>query len=181
MIDPIALLRECPIGWDGDGKVLTLRSTSDADIIAWTTKIDTALRQLVTSQACVLELQDELENLKYLHTTEAPRGKEAEELRSGIEELLADPPDDIERALLMLLDNVDARDSLSHLESRDRIVKLEAQLAAMTAARDELAFYASKTPVPMPPHSTSELVPRLTNHQGVDVAARVTELLAVGK
>lgn len=52
-------------------------------------------------------------------------GKEAEELRSGIEEILTedyacDHVADMTRALLRLLERVDARDSLAYLEGKRR-------------------------------------------------------------
>lgn len=51
------------------------------------------------------------------------RGQEAEELRSGVERLIRDyrgqPKKGILKALQKLLDGVDARDSLAHLEASE--------------------------------------------------------------
>ena len=53
-------------------------------------------------------------------------GGEAEELRKGIEHFLANPDDyemsdELERELRVLIDDVDARDSLGHLEYIDKL------------------------------------------------------------
>lgn len=51
----------------------------------------------------------------------AVHGKEAEELRTGIEKLLAENSYQIQRTeLFALLDRVDARDSLAYLETQDK-------------------------------------------------------------
>jgi hypothetical protein len=51
-----------------------------------------------------------------------PDGKEAEELRAGIETLMERASDGLVtiEQLQILLDSVDARDSLSYLEAQDR-------------------------------------------------------------
>jgi hypothetical protein len=49
----------------------------------------------------------------------AVHGHEAEELRAGIEKVLRDPPAELRSALRRLLDDVDARDSLTFLERGD--------------------------------------------------------------
>ena len=75
------------------------------------------------------KLMAEVERLSEFEST-SPRGYEAEELRSGIEELMRDEPGgDIESnhewksALTKLLDRVDARDSLSVVVERDELRK----------------------------------------------------------
>jgi phosphopantothenoylcysteine synthetase/decarboxylase len=70
------------------------------------------------------------------------RGREAEELRKGIEKILeedvGDGPDRLE--LQRLLDRVDARDSLAYLEhvGKELRAKLAASEAALAAARQLL-------------------------------------------
>jgi hypothetical protein len=49
----------------------------------------------------------------------ATHGREAEELRKGIEKILASDLDDFPHALRELLDEVDARDSLTFREATD--------------------------------------------------------------
>lgn len=80
------------------------------------------LRQLVREHR---ELSDEVaEGGCARHAGQAhgqAHGREAEELRSGIERLLDDVDDDglIRKELRRLLDDVDARDSLAYLEHQD--------------------------------------------------------------
>jgi hypothetical protein len=63
---------------------------------------------------------------------DAPHGKEAEELRKGIEEALTyGTHAEIRDHLSELLDRVDARDSLAHLRANERIAELEKRLAAL--------------------------------------------------
>jgi hypothetical protein len=51
---------------------------------------------------------------------DAVHGREAEELRKGIETILREhDPIELRRSLIQLLDEVDARDSLVYLERRD--------------------------------------------------------------
>jgi hypothetical protein len=51
----------------------------------------------------------------------ATHGREAEELRKGIEKILASDLDDFPYALRALLDEVDARDSLAFREATDPV------------------------------------------------------------
>ncbi len=55
--------------------------------------------------------------------TSAAAGKEAEELRSGIEEILKDGPGGTRKRLVDLLDEVDARDSLNYLQEKKKLTK----------------------------------------------------------
>ncbi len=57
MTDPVRLIRECPIGWDSDGKLLRPRSSEDADVVTWVTEVDVALRELIDARASKLELE----------------------------------------------------------------------------------------------------------------------------
>lgn len=59
---------------------------------------------------------------KYCHDHGFSHGAEAEELREGIENILESNPseDEWEYKLRDLLNEVDARDSLAYLESKDR-------------------------------------------------------------
>lgn len=58
-------------------------------------------------------------------------GREAEELRQGVEKALeayyADDEMDIDAVLRRLLDNVDARDSLAYIEKRDSLITAKAR------------------------------------------------------
>jgi hypothetical protein len=76
------------------------------------------------------ELEAELADMK---SASAPRGKEAEELRAGIERILKERPSDENagdiywaRALQTMLDEIDARDSYSYLTVIDELAKLRA-------------------------------------------------------
>jgi len=62
----------------------------------------------------------------------APHGREAEELRAGIESLLENRPKmSWAAALQHLLDEVDARDSLAHVRANEAMVALDRQIAQL--------------------------------------------------
>ncbi len=82
------------------------------------------------------EKNDELENQLEVYRSSAAPGKEAEELRKGIEDILARIPgndyeneEQLRGALIRLLDEVDARDSLAYLERSDASSSSEAKVA----------------------------------------------------
>lgn len=131
-------------GADGrDGGVLSAVAhlrTGTADLHGHNRENDLAYIA-AASPDVVLALLDEIENDTCARHAGQAHGKEAEELRSGIESILADPPggDNISnnewrRELLKLLDRVDARDSLAYLEDSDR---LTADVERLTRERDE--------------------------------------------
>ena len=81
------------------------------------------------------ELEEKIDELEHRLETEPVRGAEAEELRKGIEKLIEAPADcsvcdcavdvhgHLAEQLQALLDRVDARDSLAHLEKIDELKK----------------------------------------------------------
>lgn len=97
--------------------------------------------QLEAAQARIDDLEGEARDLGCAVHVGAVHGGEAEELRAGIEQLIADDEELIWRAvrreLQDLLDRVDARDSLAHLERIDVAIaerdKLQAELDAAAA------------------------------------------------
>ena len=87
-----------------------------------------------------------------LTSGDAVAGREAEELRAGLEALIAAPPGDWPAAAQALLDRVDARDSLAHVTARDsrwpevgfravaglEVVLLEGRREVLERVHDEL-------------------------------------------
>lgn len=69
-------------------------------------------------------------------------GKEAEELRAGIERVLKDGvPSRVARDLRLLLDAVDARDSLAYLERPCDVKQATKLRAALLALRNEASVH----------------------------------------
>lgn len=96
---------------------------SESDVRAWDSTRDFAQVLVQLAGTCVIGLACE-------RHTEAVHGKEAEELRAGIERILrymgdADEDDELHafretrQKLIALLDHVDARDSLAFREATD--------------------------------------------------------------
>lgn len=80
------------------------------------------LEQLVAENAQLKQRLADAEGEGCTLHKHAPHGKEAEELRLGIEKLLAQRPlDGWEKALQKLLDRVDARDSLAHVRANQEL------------------------------------------------------------
>jgi hypothetical protein len=84
--------------------------------------------ELVGLKTRIVELEEELEEQKFQGNP--VKGAEAEELRERIEKLIESNPNKRWAASLQrLLDDVDARDSLTFLERHPEIVRLKAELA----------------------------------------------------
>lgn len=83
--------------------------------------------------------RDELQEQCDAIPTDAEFGREAEELRSGIENLIADEHEVSATELQRLLDTVDARDSLSHLEMVEQERDAAIESLAVCDDADELA------------------------------------------
>lgn len=71
----------------------------------------------------------------------APHGKEAEELRKGVEKLLAKEPTNLRTALFLLLDRVDARDSLTHLRANEELRDIRRELKRQITSRQSCSSY----------------------------------------
>lgn len=97
----------------------------------------------------VHELIDAVENETCARHAGQKHGAEAEELRAGLERIMADPPGgDIESnnewlaPLRRLLDDVDARDSLAYLEARDeKLAAANAEIERLRKESDDLSRY----------------------------------------
>lgn len=119
--------------------VAVLDLIDDGDGIAWMRNNLAPLLDALESPACPVHEGE-------LH------GGEAEELRAGIESLIA-ANDLSSSSLQRLLDRVSARDSLAHLERCDaEIDRLRSENAQLIARRDELLALVAKisreTPYP---------------------------------
>ena len=94
---------------------------SESDVRAWDSARDFANALVQLAGTCVIGIACE-------RHTDAVHGKEAEELRAGIERILRDMDDvdedddafrETRKKLIALLDHVDARDSLAFREATD--------------------------------------------------------------
>lgn len=109
-------------------------NVSEADVRAWESSRDFARALVQIADTCVVGLPCD-------RHAEVVHGKEAEELRSGVEKILADSSNgddddashaliEIRKSLIDLLDDIDARDSLAFREAAD--VPAERLAAAAT-------------------------------------------------